>query len=525
MRYALVLMLALAAGVDAAAAYTHVIHEQRSTLVRLAWPSNAQTIRFDLNDRTGARLPNVTPGSDPRRAIERALATWPAVSAIDFRLGATTVASAGRDGDSIISFADTSANAAQFEMAGEPIGLTLYFFEDEALIEADVLFNPRQQFTTTAGNEDEIEAQEAADVEAVAVHELGHAIGLNHSGVESASMWGFTSLAQRELDPDDIAGARALYPQGIATATLAGSVRVGGLPAFGAHVVAVSADGPVVSTLTLPDGTYRMESLPPGSYTAYAEPLDGPHGSAFIDGCVRIGNMGGGGIFDAAELTVNFATAFYGGNGTPVELTLTADQIVLADFDLAAGTSALNPVRVGPALPSGAFSRLAEFPLTLNAGATEYIAIAGPGLERVDGVGIAGAGVTVDASSVQRPDVSCGGAEFPTMIFPVTVAVDAIAGGRTLLVTSGDDLAAFTGAIEILATDAAPECVGDCDSSGVITVAELVRGVNISLDRAALDTCANFDRDGNQRVTVDELVAGVNGLLLGCTSPGPIHPL
>lgn len=297
-----------------------------------------------------------------------------------------------------------------------------------------------------------------------------------------------------------------------------------GQAAFGAHVVAVAADGPVVSALTAPDGTYRIDALPPGTYTAYVEPLDGPHGSEFLDGCVRFGNMGGAGIYDAADLTTNFPTTFYGGNTTAIELTLEADQIVRADFDLPAGTSTLNPVRVGPALPDGAFSRLAEFPLTLSAGATQWIAIAGPGLDRVDGIGVAGSGLTIDASDVQRPEVSCGGESFPTMIFPVEVGADAVPGGRTLLVTSGDDLAAFTGAVEIGASDEQPECVGDCDANGAIAVAELVRGVNISLDRAALDTCNDFDRDSNQRVTIDELIAGVNGLLVGCAEVLPLPP-
>jgi hypothetical protein len=332
-------------------------------------------------------------------------------------------------------------------------------------------------------------------------------------------MWGFTSIGQRQLDPDDIAGAQALYPLDRGNTSIAGTVRVSGQPAFGAHVVAVAADGPVRSALTLPDGNYRIAALPPGSYTLYVEPLDGPHGSVFIDGCDRFGNMGGAGIFDDAVLTTRFPTTFYGGNETPVELTLEDDHIVLADFELPSGTSNLNPVRVGPGAPNATFTRLAEFPLTLRVGVTQWVAIAGPGLDLADAASlrVVGDGITVDTTNVQRPEVSCGGSQLPTMIFPVHVAADAIPGGRTLLVASGDDLAAFSGALEVAAPTARPACVGDCDGSGTITVDELVRGVNISLGRAALDTCSNFDRDDNQRVTVDELIAGVNGALIGCT--------
>jgi hypothetical protein len=76
--------------------------------------------------------------------------------------------------------------------------------------------------------------------------------------------------------------------------------------------------------------------------------------------------MGGAGIFDDAALTTTFPTTFYGGNSTPVELTLTADQVVLTDFELPTGTSELNPVRIGPGTANGTFTRLAEIPLPLG---------------------------------------------------------------------------------------------------------------------------------------------------------------
>jgi hypothetical protein len=47
-------------------------------------------------------------------------------------------------------------------------------------------------------------------------------------------------------------------------------------------------------------------------------------------------------------------------------------------------------------------------------------------------------------------------------------------------------------------------------------VDELVRGVNIALNRANLDTCPVFDRDNSGTVAVNELVAAVNSALRGC---------
>lgn len=63
-----------------------------------------------------------------------------------------------------------------------------------------------------------------------------------------------------------------------------------------------------------------------------------------------------------------------------------------------------------------------------------------------------------------------------------------------------------------------PECVGDCDGSGGVSVDELVLGVNISLGNADVAQCRAADPDRSGRVSVDELVQAVNNSLNGCPS-------
>lgn len=60
------------------------------------------------------------------------------------------------------------------------------------------------------------------------------------------------------------------------------------------------------------------------------------------------------------------------------------------------------------------------------------------------------------------------------------------------------------------------DCIGDCDADGAVSVAELVRGVNIALGRAPIEECPAFDRTGRRTVTISELVAAVNSALRGC---------
>jgi len=57
---------------------------------------------------------------------------------------------------------------------------------------------------------------------------------------------------------------------------------------------------------------------------------------------------------------------------------------------------------------------------------------------------------------------------------------------------------------------ATPSVEGDCDGNGVVNVDDLVRGVSIALDQAAVDTCTSLDRNGDGRVSIDELVAALN---------------
>ncbi len=69
---------------------------------------------------------------------------------------------------------------------------------------------------------------------------------------------------------------------------------------------------------------------------------------------------------------------------------------------------------------------------------------------------------------------------------------------------------------------ATADCAGDCNGDGVVTVDEIVRGVNLVLGTFGLAECPIFDANGDGEVTVEEIVAAVNALLNGCAQlPSP----
>lgn len=168
---------------------------------------------------------------------------------------------------------------AQESLGTGVLAATFIASEDSGRItDADIVFGRDVAFSTSATPD-----PGRFDVEAIATHEIGHLLGLEHSGLARATMAPFTDrgdVHQRTPHLDDQIGAALLYPaDGFlgSTGALAGRVTLAGAPVFVAHVVAARADGPIVAgTLSEPDGSYRIEGLAPGAYVVYAEPLDGP---------------------------------------------------------------------------------------------------------------------------------------------------------------------------------------------------------------------------------------------------------
>ncbi|HZR83295.1 MAG TPA: matrixin family metalloprotease [Candidatus Binatia bacterium] len=173
-----------------------------------------------------------------------------------------------------------------------------------ALTDADIVFNTGVPFTTSA--EPEIDRY---DLQAIATHEIGHLIGLEHSGLVRATMVPYSERGEshgRTLSSDDAIAAALLYPEGdflARTGAIEGRVTVGGAPVFLAHVVAATVSGLVVAGgFTAPDGRYRIAGLPEDVYVVAAEPLDGP---------VRPPNVQGFAAGFGGDATIGYGASFH----------------------------------------------------------------------------------------------------------------------------------------------------------------------------------------------------------------------
>ena len=144
------------------------------------------------------------------------------------------------------------------------------------LIDADIEFNPKQSFSTASPT-----PAGRFDVQAIASHEFGHLLGLDHSGIAHTMMFPFGDRGaseQRDLAVDDVMGVAFLYPAdsfAAATGRISGKVTLNGSGIFASHVVAVdSTTGvAVLDGLTNDDGTYTLTGVPLGTYHVLALPL------------------------------------------------------------------------------------------------------------------------------------------------------------------------------------------------------------------------------------------------------------
>ena len=204
------------------------------------------------------------------------------------------------------------------------------------MLDADIVFNGRDfRFSSNAD-----QARNSVNLKDVAIHEIGHLLGLDHTPLDrpphptmNPFYSGEPGQAQ-SLEADDIAGISVLYPTRnflVQTGAISGRVTSpAGAPLFGAHIIAENlANGDRYSTVSgayskdSDPGHYFLRGLAPGPYHVKIEP---------IQGFISEANFGG--IFRG--FATDFPTEYYG-NTTQVGFAPTlaldaAQNIETIDF-------------------------------------------------------------------------------------------------------------------------------------------------------------------------------------------------
>jgi len=149
-------------------------------------------------------------GDGERQAVRNALALWAAVTPLTFT---ERPISAGAD---IVILWGSGQHGDGNPFDGQN-GVLAHAFTPE---DGDAHFDDAEVWTLSTRTS----GAQPIDLTTVAAHEIGHSLGLGHSGDASALMYPYYRASHRYLGSDDVAGIKALYPGGRPWLSLGGTL-------------------------------------------------------------------------------------------------------------------------------------------------------------------------------------------------------------------------------------------------------------------------------------------------------------
>ncbi len=186
-------------------------HSHAYALENKSWP-NPTTLTFHV--QLGTLSQHLQDGSTSwNEAVAPAFTTWNAALG-GMKLNTVTTASAISSGDRVNSVAFSSTVFGQ-AFGSSTLAVTYYSSMNDVMLEADVLFNTAQTFDSYRGPlQFGSNGYAIADIRRVLLHELGHAIGLDHPdshGQHVTAVMNSVISNQDTLSTDDKNGGQSLY--------------------------------------------------------------------------------------------------------------------------------------------------------------------------------------------------------------------------------------------------------------------------------------------------------------------------
>ena len=237
-------------------------------------------------------------------AISRAFGKWDDVATAELSsqfAGFTQQSPEDSDDQSVLGFLNRPDQ-------NRTLAATSFFIDttDGRILESDIFFN-----STFAWSVSESGTAGRFDIESIAVHEIGHLLGLSHSALGETELisggrrviaaetvmfpiaFSAGNVSDRELKADDLAGLSDIYGTPAFTrqfGSISGRVTKNGAGVIGAHVIAFNPrTQKLVGGFSLSeDGSFVIAGLEPGPHVLRAEPLDDGDIESFFDSSLGV---------------------------------------------------------------------------------------------------------------------------------------------------------------------------------------------------------------------------------------------